>query len=253
MTEHAVGVGGGGAWRRSLAENLAGYEIILRRDPFTNWERNRMPESSAEARLAIALKILYADPALPLGAEFLKQSVAIADRALEGDMLASLGGFPQNRGRAIRTREYSAALLGGSLDGFALRSASADFVEWCRGYKKRKWDAQTEAYYLAAVRLLMMAADWPGAIALLATRDFAHHGIEASALRAIVEVKWQRRVDDLSGAHGLLSELSDPGWTPPMFTEWEILRLELAALLEHNGDAVSPAVDWMAALRRISR
>jgi hypothetical protein len=148
-------------WQRRFYDNKAGYMEMATWDPFVDWDKNRMPELLCENALILGLKILYGRLEPHLAQVFLDQCIAmcnriVSERTVQSD--ACIGSFPKNRGRVTRSLYYASALNGIQREDSELGAASQDFAEWCHN-SCVSWDAQSQSYYLTAVRLALLAHD----------------------------------------------------------------------------------------------
>ena len=193
------------AWAALMSEHRDDYRELLEMDPFSNWERNAMPESTAERQLGYGLLMLYTDAGEQDARSFLERSRDLVQRAQDEKALEgprSRKNFPKNRGRLLRAGAYARAVLDESWSPEELLNASRDLEEWCKGYSPRKWDSQAEANHLAAVRLALIGRDPARALSLLASRRFYEwHAEEAALLREIAHcsaIHYEGAATDLS-------------------------------------------------------
>lgn len=233
-----------------------------RGDPFERWDQNRSRGHTAEAELIAGLVAWYAGEDAT-ARKILHGAVQVADRALEdpGDSggdedfdieesfnsLFVAGVDLQDLAVGIRAGAYAYALLGEPLDTHSLRMAADDLDDWVGQVEGVSWNAQFQAYHLAAVRLNLMAGRVEMAKAQLECRSRHHeHAEESAFLRALVAPSPTHRQDLLGAGLALLAPLCEPDYLPRQYQETEILRLELAALIDRyvlggDGDLVAAA------------
>jgi hypothetical protein len=247
-------------WRTAYVEQEASYRTILGWDVYGNWERNAMPDGTAEGELIVALRLKYSGiPEAPASA-FLERSLSVVERTLREDKLSSArcqGGFPLNRGRLLRTKAYASVLLGSSFNAEALRQASSDHQSWVEAGQARSWDSQAEAYYLAAIRLALVEGDGERARLLVAGRkSLKWHKQEYAVLKALSA----RPPGAFTGEQELLQELDayfdevrEPGYQPKVFIESFILPFELALLRDKYFEAAGGSVNISRVLEEVSR
>ncbi|WNG47962.1 hypothetical protein F0U60_30335 [Archangium minus] len=222
-------------WEARYQAEREGYRILLAQDPFEDWERSRKPEWAAEEQLFMALEILYARKNVPEARSFLQKGQQIAERILAERKLESevcRGGFPLNLARLLRTQAYISALLAEkvSFDAGLLRRAADMNEEWCRAYSGRQWDSQVQAYYLAAVRLCLIAGDLGRARELLTTKkSFKWHEEEHRLWKQWVDGPRTRK-DGWVEFDAYFDRLRDPNLKTDIFLEKGVLRLELGVL-----------------------
>ncbi len=110
------------AWRDDVKRREADLREIDAHndDAFRNWERNSSPETEAADQLFLATDILYGQGDRELARRFLRQAIAVAERAFAEDKVRKSKwcqpGFPKNRGEAEKIRVYAKALLGQKFD-----------------------------------------------------------------------------------------------------------------------------------------
>jgi len=228
------------AWVARGQKDRADLEKIVKRDPYVRWENNFMPEGTAADCLRLALELMYVEEAGGLDAAFLKKCSEIIDRIERENKLTSSprteAAFPLNRGELRRIKAYTEGLLSGVVDRNLLIEASADFEAWVLAEKKKNWDSQTEAYYLNAVRLAIIAGDYPRAATLLhARRSLRSHREEYELLKALPDY-----VDTASSLvqqyrenfDTLFDRVRDPLFDPDQFIQVWIARFELGLIRE---------------------
>src|SRR5262249_42671113 len=112
-------------------------------------------------------------------------------------------------------------------------------------------DDQTEAYFLSAVRLEMIADNNERAAELLSGVEFGVHAREAAILRVLVQprVIGQKTYQTLSR---FFDRIRKPGYRPKYFAETETLRLEIAIIRPRLSPHPNP-VTWQEAIDAISR
>lgn len=243
-------------WIARYEMNRSGYPEMLADHPFDGWERSHMPETRVEEELSYGLYIAYAwGSDHEQAVAFFNRACVVAERAIDEDKLTSPlsnSSFPLNRGILNRAFSYARAALGEPLDSSALRQASQDFEEWCKGYGRRDWDSQAQANYLAAVRLALVAGDLERARELLKTKkSFKWHNEEHQIWFRLVER--DRAIDDAlaESFDRYFGRLRDPGFVPDVYMEIDILRIELAAVRDKYLVSDDGKIDWWRAIDSI--
>lgn len=247
-------------WQARFRRDADSYSTVLATDPFRNWEGKVNPEGSAEDSFVEALRVLYSHESPSIANALLDRSLAIVNRTVREGRLESeicRGSFPINRGILLRTFTYARACRGEQVELDPLRQASADFETWAVERLAGHWDSQTQAYYLAAARLSLIAGNSETAKRLLATRkSLKWHSREAGILKALAAwVPLDVRQDDLRLLGELetyLDEVRRPGYQPRVFIEGFILPFELAALREKYFQNTDGAVDWARVIDAVS-
>lgn len=246
-------------WLARYERNRAGYPQMLGIDPLDGWARNHMPEMMVEEEMNAGLRIAYAfSTDHEQAVAFFRRACSVAQHAIHEDKLTSPmcnSSFPLNRGILYRAYTYARALMGEPVDIEALRQSSRDFEEWCKGYKKGEWDSQSQANYLAAVRLSLIGGDIDRVRDLLKTkRSFKWHNTENGLWKMLVE-KGERRGDDgefvaLFNYH--FGKLRDPRLVPDVYMETDVLRLELAVIADKYIVSPDGRIDWRRAVESVS-
>lgn len=243
------------AWKSFFETNRLGLAEILQINRFQEWDKNRFPESTAETELFYALQCFYAG-APEMAREFLRRTNAIVERAFSENKFESKdckGGFPLNRGRAYRVHYYSKALSRGKEEQALLAAGSEDFEEWCKGYGKSDWDSQAQAYYLASVRMAILAQQFDRASHLLSLkRKFKWHSAEHDLLSRITNPGSMTESEVLAQIMNFLNAVRNPKFRPKVFTESEILRLDISAISLRCSPSPRE-IDWNEAISRIAR
>lgn len=238
-------------WIEKIAIDGPAYSAVIETDPFARWDRNRLPDTTAETALADAVALRCGDRD-DLSTRFLQRAWEIADRCLaEGkcESATAADGFPKNRGRCRRVRVYARAFLGKGWQPAELAAAAEDFLVWSTAATSRPWDEITEAFSLAAARAFLVAGDLAGAQRWTSSRkrfkqNAAQHALlkEAAANEAL----------ELSGLRRLFDEVRNPEYRPGHFVERELVALELAILLTRHGP-IGTEPDWRAVTEAIAR
>jgi len=246
-------------WVQKISDDRKSFDTILRWDVFRDWERSCAPESRAEDELILALELLYADRKSSEAQEFLRRALAVSERTTQENKLTSElceAAFPLNRGGLLRSHAYSLALLGHELDTASLIQASSDFEGWCKHYKKGEWDSQSQAYYLAGVRLAIIAGDWERSERLLKIRkSFKWHQRQFELLKRLVEEFCLRHVDDpdyLASFDEYFDYVRDPNLNPDVFMEKHILGLELGIIRDKYLVSPDLSIDWKRIISAVS-
>ncbi|MDP9191459.1 MAG: hypothetical protein M3P06_07135 [Acidobacteriota bacterium] len=245
-------------WRHRYERDPHSAAVVLTWDPFREWGRNAMPESSVESELTNGLEIAYAfGPDYEQAVAFFRRACQVAQRAVDEDKLSSplcSSSFPLNRGMLYRNYTYAHVILGEPLDIEALRQSSRDFEEWCKNYGKGEWDSQSQAYYLAAVRLSLVAGDLDRAHELLKTKkSFKWHNTEHGLWKMLVEKRGQVRenAEFVALFNYYFAKLRDPSFVPDVYMETDVLRLELAAIADKYITSDDGRIDWPRAVDSI--
>jgi hypothetical protein len=239
-------------WSEHFQKHRAGYEEIANWDPFKNWERNYMADGAVEDGLRHGLIALYASDKA-LAGKFLQQSLALFQRAMKDRKFRPEGpgsGYPRNLAQAIRAQFYASALLGKRCDFKQLEEASEHYQTWCRGYRKGDWNAQSEAYYLNAVRLYLIASNRDKAAELLGARKIKWHGDEAENLKRLAGGEDLGEAD-AERFDSLFLPLCSPRYFHNVFFELEIVRLELSVLRYQYFSASPGTIDWDRVIAQI--
>lgn len=222
------------AWRANYLKDLDSFLTVVEWDLFEDWERNAMPDGTAERQLVCALEVSYGGDTRGLAVRFLQRAVSVVERTLrEGKLTVGYcqRGYPRNRGSLLRTRVYASGLLGAPLDIDGLRQAAMDYEAWAREFKR--WDSLEQAYHLGAVRMSLIAGDLDNARRLIATRkSLKWHEREAALLRCIAKGGEGIRADTScwAGFAAYFDEMRDPALKPTVFIESYILPFELGLI-----------------------
>ena len=176
-------------WRDLIAWSFDGFREAVNADPFRDWKR-LMVDGRMEHLLEDAMYLYCADRVGKESRAFLRQAVAVGERAVEEDQFRSRGSkryFPINRGGTLRALAYARWLLGRRLDSKALIQAADDFKAWNDGITLRSdWVDIAEKRQAAAVAMKLLADDVPGALLLLdESRRFVLAKPRADALREV--------------------------------------------------------------------
>lgn len=242
-------------WVERYERDRNGFAEVLTWDPFREWERNAMPESSVQQELRGALYVAYAwGVDHEQAVAFLNRACKAAERTINEDKLTSalsVASFPLNRGTLHRDYSYARAILGERLDEEALRQSSRDFEEWCKKYGKGQWDSQAQANYLAAVRLASITGDIDRARELLKTKkSFNWHKVEHELWKRLVELSGTVRADAEFSEYFMeyFDKFRDPRFIPDVYMETDVLRLELAAIRDKYLVSGYGEIDWSRAV-----
>lgn len=247
-------------WKKQIDASRSDLEELTTWDIFEDWERHRGPESKAENQFINALDILFAGTDDVLAHKFLERCLAILDRAFKENKFESklcAARFPLNRGGGERLRAYAQALLGGKFSPSALITTSEDCEEHCNLYPPGHWDAQSQAYYLAAIRAALIAGDVDRAARLLKTKkSFKWHATEHGLLQRVATAAPQKQpirdpklFDDYDN---FFDQIRDPASKPNVFTELHILRFELGVIRFKYFMSKSGEIDWPTVIESIS-
>lgn len=247
-------------WTAALTRDRSAYLTLLEKDPFQGWERNRMPEATAERLLVMGTEILFGDRADPLGVAFCEKASEVADRALAERKCESAlckSAFPLNRGHLQRVRVLTTGILCRSLDLEALKHASDDCAAWCESYQRWEWDSQAEAYYLGAVRMALLGMEGVRTEKLLrGRRRFKWHKVEQELLKDLAPgLVAGRLVEDASVVERFRSffdRVRDPTFKPEVFAEVKVQRLELGLLWDRGFVGDGQAIDWPRAIDAVA-
>ena len=148
-------------------------KVLYNVDRYTNWTKNRNPDSTAERDLNYALFLLYAKHTGPEIRAYLERTIEVTDRVLKEKKCESKlckYSFPMNRGSILRVRAYAKSLCGESVDLSALEQASHDYEAYCKLTGPSDWDEISQPYLLAAIRLALICGNFERAEKLVASR-----------------------------------------------------------------------------------
>jgi len=243
-------------WAKHVQGGLNDFKEILMWDLFENWERNRMPGSTAEDELREALPLLYAHHPGPEAKQYLDRCILIVERALAEKKCESKrcrDSFPLDRGELMRAYCYAKALVGKSLDLQALLQASADIEEWCAEIDRSNWDEIAQQVYLSAVRLALIAEDLPRAKRLMVTRrSFRYHQKEFLLWKTFIPAV---KVAPIPLPAGKLLNQFDAYFDrmrKPTLAE-EVLALELGILREKYFVSTDGKIHWDRVIEMVSQ
>lgn len=241
-----------------LARRLAGIrEVLADFDPFEDWQRNRMPESTVAEELRTALFLLYAKHSGPETKAFLRRTIEPADRALNEKKCESKrcrDSFPVNRGVVLRAHAYARSLLRGArLDLKALAQASRDFEMWCRETDSEDWDEISQPYLLAAIRLALICEDVDRAEHLLRSRGCtSKQKKEQDMWQAVVKTQRERGLPLADKAlMAKFDSIFDRNRNP--YEPEEIAALELGLLRDRYFGRGGKVICWERIIDVISR
>jgi hypothetical protein len=253
------------AWRDEWVNEERSFREIdaYNDDAFRNWNRNCNPEIETADQFFLATDILYSQGDRELALRFLRQAIAVADRAFAEDKFRKSKwcrpGFPKNRGEAEKIRVYAKALLGEKFEPIRIRRAAEDILSWWR--ENADWsDAMMQADWLTALRMSLIAGDpaW--------TRELVAEAMLMNFYRA--EVK---RMDDVARAalehqpirDAALRKRIDERFDTVRSPKWkgrgavgepfEDVRFELAVVRHRYFISKDGTIDWDAVIESIRR
>ncbi|OJH37672.1 hypothetical protein [Cystobacter ferrugineus] len=237
-------------WQAQYQAERDDYLQLLNKDIFANWGTNSKPEWTAERQFMMGLNLFYSGLNDKDAQGFVAKGARMAERALQERRFESeqcKAGFPLNRGRLLRTQAYTSAILDGTFtfNSALLRQAAVDHHDWCRPYKGRQWDSQAQAYYLAAVRLSIIADDLQTARELLgAKKSFKWHEEEFQLWSQWVEAR-HAGGREWDGLDEYFCRVRDPNYVPDIFMEKGVLQLELGMIrYKYQRGTALPAGAW---------
>ncbi len=221
-------------WAERFRRDEPGLRQLLEVDVFKDWERNAMPEASADGALAYACRILFAGADDTLAARFLDRCIQVCRRAAERPS-AQLTGRARalRQARLSRAEGHARALLSGEVDRVLMFEAVDAFAQVYAGIS---WDDQTEAYFLARLRLSLILGEG-GELAAGGPRGRSRprseeHMVLLDAARLVDRSSTAKpdRGALLQRLDRLFDEVRDPLFRPGRFMELEIVRLELGVI-----------------------
>lgn len=246
-------------WINRYNREQKSYREVLELDPFDHWERNRMPEITAETNLIFGLEILYVPGEITQAQAFFERCISISERALTEDKLTTglaESGFPLNRGVLLRAKNYALTLVERNLDNALLSQASLDFEKGRGMLHKQPWDSQGQAEYLAAVRVAIIVGDFKRAHHLLKKRKpFNWHQEEFALWKKLVETlevsspldqNFREQFDEF------FDIIRDPTLKPDRFVERAILSFELGVIRDKYLISSNGSIDWRRVIVAIS-
>jgi hypothetical protein len=239
-----------------LQKNREYYHSYLKKDPFEKWDKSRMPETRVDSLFIRGMQILLVEPDNPDALEYLKRCLLIADRAIEEGKLQSkecAAAFPRNRGQLVRGRSYAEALLGNGLPSARLLEASHDFEDWSRETMKHNANEQVEAYYLASIRLALVAKDTRRAADLLSATPLSSNSIERELLACLAALTAETGDRLLKSFDEYFDRVRDPKAKMSVFIERDILSFELSVLREMYLSAPAESLKLRRVLDAIAR
>lgn len=125
-----------------------------------------------------------------------------------------------------------------------LRRRASRIPDWFG--KDKSWDDQGQAYYLAAIRLSLVAGDLATAKELIVgCRPAQWHAEQQAVLRTLVD-----RLPDSAGRdadpafEAFFDQVRDPVYHPKVFTETSVLRFEFGATRDRWFSKKTGRIDW---------
>ena len=240
-------------WRDRVRNEREAYRRIGEADPFDGWERNAMPEATADRLFTYGCEVLFGGEDDSLGRRFLESALAIRARALMEGKLESpqcRDRFPWNQAKLLEIGELSSAMLGGVLNPENLRQAALGFEEWCSDFTAAEWDSQAQSHWLTAIRLALLADGLEYARTLLRSRrSFRAHPEEREILKGLAI--GEGAIDDSTRARirRYLDYVRDPSCKPSVFLPKNVVRIEVGALYLKLIQAEQKAFDWKDVIR----
>jgi hypothetical protein len=239
--------------------NEASYAELLEWDPFRDWQSLSMMEARAERELFNGLAVAFAKGVSDANSiSFFRRARAVAERALAEDKLNSPpldSRFPMNRAMLLRALTYARSLLGEQVDTGAMVQSASDFLHWCEGSGKKKWDSQDQAHFLAAVRLLVLVGDFDRLQGVLKSRKSLKWHATEHTLWTLLS-KRRGAVSDNLEFRSALDRFFEEVRLPrvfDVFVELDILRLEVAAIRDKYLVALGDEVDWPRTVASIGK
>lgn len=243
-------------WREQFRKERQAYLRIGEADPLEGWDRNAMPEATADRLFTYGCEVLFAAEDESLAGRFLEAALVIRDRAMAEEKLESpqcKDRFPWNQAKLLEVGELSSAILGGTLRPATLKEAAGGFERWCTGFGSAEWDSQAQSHWLTAIRLALLAGepDYAGHL-LRSGRSFRAHPEEREILSGLV--KDGGAIDELAKMRirRYLNYVRNPHCRPSVFLPRNVVRIEMAALLLKYTDAPGKALDWKNVIRVVS-
>lgn len=239
-------------WRERVARDREGYANVLAWDLWAGWENDEEPDDRAFSQFFFGLETLWGGEHAMARAYFARALEVCRRGESEKQWLESPDyGFPRNRARLRRVRAHCLGFLAGppSLEALKadLRGASVDYQTWCASLSASEWDSQGQAYYLAAVRLALLANEGERARELLKSRrSFRYHAEERALLVAMASDATDSAFRTQYAS--FFDKIREPLYQPPFFFELHEVRLELALL--YDTFCGGPPLDWWSAARK---
>lgn len=254
----------GPRWREKYEAQRTAYANILTCDLWERWEADNEPESRAGRELWNGLVVLWGGDEAT-ARRYFERAMEVCERAAkekpylrpEADAdPASMDAYPRNRALMARARAHLRGLLrrerAHELAMRDFRDAAADYAEWCTDYSAGTWGETGQAYTLDAVRLSLLAGDRDCAAEILKTRRrFKLHAEEHALLldlsKGDLNPQAQARLE------ALLDRLRNPDVVNEVLRDLDLVRLELALLLDRLFLAPEAELDWLRAAARVAR
>ncbi|MGA2499388.1 MAG: hypothetical protein ABSH20_16735 [Tepidisphaeraceae bacterium] len=222
-----------------------------------------MPEDTAAQELYFGLDLLYGEVDPKMAVQYIKRCIEVADRAFAEDKFRKgrmcMESFPSNRGLAERVRVYARALLGKKFDAMALRAGAEDIITF---FKKSDdpIDSQMHAFWLAAVRMTLIAGEPSRAKAMIREApSLKWHQKEADLLADIAQAAIEAQpIKDrklLERLDKLFDKVRSPKWrgSSRVFGEPNEQRLELGLIRYRYFTSKDGTIDWKEVIESIRR
>jgi hypothetical protein len=227
-------------------------------DHFANWNQQSAPDNEAWIQFLNSQTVLFGDGRRS-AEKFLTAAIEVANRACAENRFRTelaQSAFPLNRGRALRVRAYANGLKDGTFDVSDLLTASQDFETWSNQFTGADWDSQTQAYFLAAVRMAIITGDQRRARKLLETKgSFKWHAEEHKLLIGILdECNYGlpiRNQQLFARVRSFFDRIRDPNFKPDIFMELDEARLEWGALINRFFET-GEAINWDRVVELVS-
>lgn len=204
-------------------------------DVFKNWESDWSPDRATSRLLNYGLELLYAGNPEQLAMRFLVWVSQRVDRACDEQKFEHpRSTYPLNRARGLRYRAHARFLLRGELCEDDLAQSIRDYASSNKCLPKHLWDAQAEVDVLAPARLALILGDLEAFDRLLPFRlPFNCHSEEYKLLCELRRaLAGSARVEGVvaNDFQSYFDRVRDPDYRPDIFTEVDILRLELGII-----------------------
>ena len=230
-------------------------------DAFRSWDRNSMPEGEAADQFYFGIDILYGQGDEKLARRFLRQAIAVAERAFAEDKFHKSKwcrpGFPENRGKAEKIRVYAKALLGERFEPVRIRRAAEDILSWWR--ENADWpDAMMQADWITALRMALIAGEPEWTLELIDEAkllnfyksdvkrlgDIARAAVEEQPIR---DAMLRKRIDER------LDTVRSPKWRGrgPVGEPFQEVRFELAVIKYQYFVSMDRTINWKAVIESV--
>lgn len=251
-------------WIDFVERNREAFSNPSAPDPFNGWDRDMMPESTAEIRLIMALELLYAD-APDMAQPYLRLSLEVAERTLAEDKCRSercRADYPHNLGKVLRAKCYAEALLSGQLELPTIEQAIPCFQEYLKGETSSDWKTSlTQADLLALIRLELVSRKASAAAALLKSnrKRLNWHSEQARILALVADETDRRPMEVKLGEFDQFFDVCrNPKYTRQLdgegvIEERDIQRFELGIIRHTYLISAGGSADHQAILQSISR